>query len=391
MSDGPRNSDDDFWIILAVAVAPALAWWIWSDQIVVGLLSLKLAELRGLHALGLGTAAGAELAAALRGALTAPDKIGFEAFLFGLDAVGALLRVPVVLALAGLGAWLLLLHPAGRFRRRFDLAGLAEAMREPWPYALHALRRGNRDLPLDHPVWGMALSPAEFLRRHDLVERAGGGGRLREARAEAALAEQLGAPWAEAPPHARALAGVFALRIAAAEAESDAAAEPLNRRAAEALRRLALAAADNKAGDRLPPAARYADTVAATAAALESEPIRRRLAGHAYTQTALLRLLEDARQGGVSPPALFSWLKGVDRPLWYALSSLGRRTPFVEALGAVGHYGAERLAGRALYPPAVAVALDGLRLEAARLAPAGDGAADPKGDPAGGPDRVKPP
>lgn len=377
MSDGPRDSADDFWIILAVAAAPALAWWLWSDRIVAGLLSLKLAELRGLHALGLGTAATAELAAALRGALTAPDRIGFEAFLFGLDAVGALLRVPVVAALAALGAWLLLLHPAGRFRRRFDLAGLAEAMREPWPYALHALRRGNRDLPLDHPVWGMALSPAEFLRRHDLVERIDGGGwRLREARAEAALAAQLGAPWAEAPPHARALAGVFALRIAAAEAESDAAAEPLNRRAAEALRRLALAAADNRAGDRLPPAARHADTVAATAAALESEPVRRRLAGHAHTQTVLLRLLEDARQGGVLPSALFSWLKGADRPLWYALSSLGRRTPFAEALGAVGHYAAERLAGRALYPPAVAAALDGLRAEAARLAPSGDGAAD---------------
>ena len=154
--------------------------------------------------------------------------------------------------------------------------------------------------------------------------------------------------------------------------EGRAAAEPLNRRAAEALRRLALAAADNKAGDRLPPAARYADTVAATAAALESEPIRRRLAGHAYTQTALLRLLEDARQGGVSPPALFSWLKGVDRPLWYALSSLGRRAPFVEALGATSHFEAERRAGGALYPPAVEAAVEGLRREAARVPPAGD-------------------
>jgi intracellular multiplication protein IcmP len=386
MNGGPRGSTDDLWIAVAVVVAPLLAWWAWSDRIVAWAFHLKLAELRGLHALGFGAAASAELAAALRGALTAPDQIDFDTFLFGLEAVGIYLRGPVAALLAGLGAWLLLCHPAGRFRRRFDLAGLAEAMREPWPYALHALRRGNRDLPLDHPVWGMALSPAEFLRRHDLVddlvddladdlaERAdGGGGRLREARAEAALAAQLGAPWAEAPPHARALAGVFALRIAAAEAETDAAAEPPTRRAAEALRRLALAAAANATGDRLPPAARYAEIVAETAAVLGSEPIRRRLAGHAYTSTALLRLLEDARQGGVLPAALFSWLKGVDRPLWYALSSLGRRVPFVEALGATSHFEAERRAGRALYPPAVEAAVEGLRREAARMPPAGDG------------------
>jgi len=371
MNGGPRSSTDDLWIAVAVVVAPLLAWWAWSDSIVAGLFRLKLAELRGLHALGFGTAASAELAAALRGALTAPDKIDFDTFLFGLEAVGIYLRGPVAVALAGLGAWLLLFHPAGRFRRRFDLAGLAEAMREPWPYALHALRRGNRDLPLDHPVWGMALSPAEFLRRHDLVERAEGGWRLREVRAEAALAAQLGVPWAEAPPHARALAGVFALRIAAAEAESDAAAEPPKRIAAEALRRLALAAA-NAIGDFLPPAARYAETVAETAAVLGSESIRRRLAGHAYTPTALLRLLEDARRGGVLPAALFSWLKGADRPLWYALSSLGRRAHFVEALGAIGHYEAERRAGRALYPPAVEAAVEGLRLAAARMSPTGD-------------------
>ena len=377
MNGGPRSSTDDLWIAVAVVVAPLLAWWAWSDQIVAGLFRLKLAELRGLHALGFGAAASAELAAALRGALTAPDQIDFDTFLFGLEAVGIDLRGPVAVALAGLGAWLLLFHPAGRFRRRFDLAGLAEAMREPWPYAVHALRRGNRDLPLDHPVWGMALSPADFLRRHDLVERAEeGGGRLREARAEAALAAQLGAPWAEAPPHARALAGVFALRIAAAEAETDGAAEPPTRRAAEALRRLARAAAANATGDYLPPAARYAETIAETAAVLGSAAIRRRLAGHAYTQTALLRLLEDARQGGVLPAALFSWLKGVDRPLWYALSSLGRRAHFVEALGATSHFEAERRAGRALYPPAVEAAVEGLRREAARMPPADDGPTD---------------
>jgi hypothetical protein len=81
---------------------------------------------------------------------------------------------------------------------------------------------------------------------------------------------------------------------------------------------------------------------------------------HRYTHTMLMRLLEEARRGGVLPPALFTWLKGVDRPLWYALTSLGRRAPFVEGLGASAHYVAERRLGRALQSPAVAGAVEAL-------------------------------
>lgn len=369
MNGEPRNSSDELLIFGALAVAPLLAWWAWSDLLVSWMFQLKLAELRGLRALGFASAYSAELAAALRGALSAPDKIDFDTFLFGLDAVGRYLRWPTSLALAGLGAWLLLFHAAARHRRRFDLAALAEAMRKPWPYAVHALRRGNLKFPLDHPTWGMAQSPVDFLHRHDLLERAGGGWRLREDRAEAALADQLGSPWSEAPPHARALAGIFALRVAALEAVSDAEAGPLKARAEAALSQLARAAADNKNGDYLPPAPRYAELIAATDSVVRSEMIRRRLAGHAYTQTALLRLLADARRGGVLPAALFNWLKGVDRPLWYALSSLGRRVPFVEALGSISHFEAERRAGGPLCPPALAAAVEGLRLEAARVPP----------------------
>ena len=73
-----------------------------------------------------------------------------------------------------------------------------------------------------------------------------------------------------------------------------------------------------------------------------------------------MRLLDEARRGGVLPPALFTWLKGVDRPLWYALTSLGRRAPFVEALGACAHYAAERRMGSALSGPAVEGAVEAL-------------------------------
>ncbi len=371
VDSGPRNPLDDLWLAVLLLAAPFVAWWAWSDHFVSWAFQLKLAELRLLHTLGLGSADTLELTGALQGALTAPERIDFATFQFGLDAAGACLRGPVAAALAVLGVWLLAGHPAGRFRRRFDLQRLAEAMREAWPFALHALRRGHLALPLDHAVWGMAASGAVFLKRHDLVERTAVGWTLREARAEQVLAAQLGAPWAvgSPPPHVRALAGLFALRIAGFEAPSDAEAERLKNRAFELLRQLARSAAAHKAGGYLPTAAVYTRVIAKTAPFLNAGTVQALVAHHVYTQTVLLRLLAEARRCGALPPALFSWLKGVDRPLWYALSSLGRRVPFVETLGAVAHYQAELAAGRALYPPAVEAAVEGLWLEVRRLPP----------------------
>ena len=359
MEQGPRDPMDGLWIGILVILAPVAAWWWWSDAFVIGVFRLNLAELALLQWLGVHDAATTELAAALRGALTAPDRIHFDAFFFGLEQVGLLLRVPLAVGLAGLGAWLLLGHPAGRFRRHFDLHSLAEAMKDHWPFALHALRRGNLKMPLDHPVWGIAMSSEAFLRHHDLLEVTEIGSSVREARAKAVFAAQLGPLWGEAPLHARALAGLLALRVVALTAPT-AEADQLKRRAQAWWVTLARAAADHKAGDYLPPAAVFRQIQRETEAMLEAKAVAALMDDHAYTATVLLRLLAEAREGGVLPPALLSWLKGMDRPLWYALNSLGRRMPFVEAAGAIAHYHAERAAGGALPTPHIHGAMDGL-------------------------------
>ena len=152
MEHGPRDPMDGLWMGVLAFLAPVAAWWLWSEAFVGWVFHLKLVQLGLLQRLGVQDAQTAELTAALRGALTAPDRIGFDALVCGLERVGLILRWPLAVGLTGLGAWLLLGHPAGRFRRRFDLRGLAESMKDPWPFALHALRRGHLDLPLDHPT-----------------------------------------------------------------------------------------------------------------------------------------------------------------------------------------------------------------------------------------------
>ena len=80
-------------------------------------------------------------------------------------------------------------------------------------------------------------------------------------------------------------------------------------------------------------------------------------ARHAYTTPALMTVLNTARlRAGVLAPAQFAWLKLVDRPLWYALHSLGFESEGigrylhpnarVEAAGARDHWASERAAGQ---------------------------------------------
>ena len=128
-SRDPRDPFDGLWMAALLMAAPLVAWWAWSEVWVTWAFQLKRVELKLLHALGLGTAQTADLSTALQSALTAPDKITFDAFFFGLEAVGSYLSGPVAAGLVGLGIWLIGFHPAGQFRRRFDLWRLAEAMR----------------------------------------------------------------------------------------------------------------------------------------------------------------------------------------------------------------------------------------------------------------------
>lgn len=73
---------------------------------------------------------------------------------------------------------------------------------------------------------------------------------------------------------------------------------------------------------------------------------------HAYENTALLRALLTAREeGGVLAPAQFLWLRGYDRNLWYPLNNLGRQAFHMEALGAMCHYKAEKMAQRPIPRP----------------------------------------
>ncbi|ENV52078.1 TrbA-like protein [Acinetobacter junii CIP 107470 = MTCC 11364] len=63
-----------------------------------------------------------------------------------------------------------------------------------------------------------------------------------------------------------------------------------------------------------------------------SEPqLAKWLEKHKYSRTFLHAIHKQAIQTGKLPSSQFRWLKGMDRGLWYALNTTGRKTPFIES------------------------------------------------------------
>ncbi len=64
-------------------------------------------------------------------------------------------------------------------------------------------------------------------------------------------------------------------------------------------------------------------------------------ARHGTSASMFLAAVDNARRSGRYPSSAMTWLKHVDRGLWYAVSNLGRRAFHVEGLAAIAHYAAE--------------------------------------------------
>ncbi|GGM25547.1 hypothetical protein ACFQDN_21970 [Pseudomonas asuensis] len=52
---------------------------------------------------------------------------------------------------------------------------------------------------------------------------------------------------------------------------------------------------------------------------------------HPYVRTLLHSMHKKAQRTGKLPSSHFRWLKGMDRGLWYALNTTGRKAPFLES------------------------------------------------------------
>ena len=265
-----------------------------------------------------------------------------------------------------------------RFRRNFDLDGL---LREHVRYFPAAKSFVARRLSLVKLAEG-APRPADYaLTAEEWIERfaAGRDGGFNESRAIEALTRQLGPRWQgpeAAAPDVRVLFVAFALHWV--ERRDDAIGL-----LGEVSASLSAAGEEERTGPDaylvLPETlVRRVDVLLQDRGWFSDA--EQAAARHAYTTPALMTVLNTARlRAGVLAPAQFAWLKLVDRPLWYALHSLGFESEGIgrylhpnaraEAAGARDHWASERAAGQPVTWPSFERALQSLRqAHAARTA-----------------------
>ena len=365
----PSSDDTAAFNLIVIAVGLGVgAYLLWVNEhttISAWVMGLAHREIGWLHPLTHRfDLADREMAGADPAGITLRDLYGI------LRAIGLYVRIPAVAFMVILAAVCAACAAPSRFKRYFDLDGLLREQVKRFPVARAFVRRRLGLTRLDAAV----LRPADYaLTAEEWLDRfvCKTGAAFDAARATDALIAQLGATWegpGKATPVARLLFAAFALHMGE---KRDAALRLLGEASA--------ALDDRKGEDRSGPERHLTlpEALNARVDALLADPkpfaaAAKAASGHAYTTPALMTVLNVARlRAGVLAPAQFAWLKLVDRPLWYALQSLGFESeglgryvhpnPRVEAAGARDHWASERAAAQPMTWPSIARALQALR------------------------------
>lgn len=291
--------------------------------------------------------------------------------------VGRVYRVPVAILLAALGGIAIWRAPGERYSSKLDLERLIAIQAVHFPsIAAFVKRRHGLILPGLAKVRqaDFALHLGEWIAINASID-----GNYDQIAAHGALVAQLGPPWRtldHAAPQVRAMVAVFALHAAREREAARALLGTLSQSLADIFPDKQ---ADDPAADPGPsaPLVFPATAMAAVEAVLQRaeivEPALAVMRFYGFTTTALMGLLMSARaRAGVLAPAQFAFLKLVDRPLWYALHSLGfpiteddygpQPNARIEALGARAHWEAERAVRCPLPRPRVDAAMAAIKL-----------------------------
>jgi intracellular multiplication protein IcmP len=248
------------------------------------------------------------------------------------------------------GIWAYEYGPGTQFRRKLDIHGLIGVQSRVFPVIAPFVkfnpgtqppRPPGSPVPAELPLFAEALAPEEWIAYHHIPMP---DGKPDEGAAYIAFAKQLGPRWQGAmklAPYKQILLAAFVLKAARKRDDSD-----------EMLGRIARCWSFEKGLELGKDRKLLADA----RKVLRSKDLAEKTLGkcnyHAFETTALIKALLTAREeGGVLAPAQFVWLRGYDRTLWYPLNNLGRQAYHIEALGAMSHFKAERLARRPIPKP----------------------------------------
>ncbi len=274
-----------------------------------------------------------------------------NAFLGTLSGIAMQPYIWVIIALTmGFAIWAMFRGPGSEHRRKYNLNTLIEKQSNIFPIITPFInfnpsnqppRPPGSDVPVELPIFAEALSPEEWVAHNEIQSV---GKKLNEEAVNKGFAKQLGPRWRgvkNLAPYKQVLLAAFCLKAARKRADSD-----------TLLGQLALCWSAKKGLRINGKLLREARAILRNSA--YAEKVLKKCNEHAWETTVLLRALNTAREeGGVLAPAQFVWLRAHDRTLWYPLNNLGRQSLHMEAMGAMAHYKAEKLAQRPIPRPKV--------------------------------------
>jgi intracellular multiplication protein IcmP len=248
-----------------------------------------------------------------------PATVTFDQLLGLLNLPGyVFVCIPVLLAMRAFR--IAQQHPTNRTRRRITVETLPWIMSAHSPAIIPSLYYGDL-LNTDPPEHRSSRNPEEWVAEHSLLIN----GVLDRERCRALLQLDLGntvASLDEMAPHEKCLFAVFGARLLSDGRDIDKAQQMLdglNRSCHRGTWQGKPGYPDLSLTDvAFDTYARHADALGW-------------LANHPYPRTLLYSMHRVALATGKLPSAHFRWLKGIDRTLWYALNTTGRKGPFIES------------------------------------------------------------
>lgn len=257
------------------------------------------------------------------------------------------------------GVWALTRGPGTEHRKVFNLNSLIAKQAGMFPIIKPFIafnpsdqppRAPGSPVPAELPLFAEALGPEEWIAYNTIPLQ---GTSLDQASCFKVFARQLGGRWqgaAKLAPYKQILLASFCLKASRKRADAD-----------NMLSRLAVCWSHDKGLRLKQDKALLKEAQKVLRNRDLAQKVLSRCNQHAWETTALIRGLLTAREeGGVLAPAQFIWLRAHDRALWYPLNNLGRHTYHMEAMGAMAHYKAEKLAQRPIPRPKVQDAVKSL-------------------------------
>ncbi len=353
---GDQNQGLDLiWGVVFVILVALALWYFARGPILQVIFYIKLFEIKLISFF---TTSLEPTRAAMSVHLYDPTSVTVGQLKIWFTQIGRPMRLVLSLPLIFLAAWIYFTHPTLKFNTVFDMKRLRESEKNNWPQITPVIKEDLINDDIDTGKWAMSPSPMQFAKKYDLLEiiqhvdpkksyiQKKPEVKVIKDRAEQVFSKQLGPVWRgieKSPPHARALMAVFAAHSNQDKSNVQMLIAQLARSAAEG--KLDLSNVDKVMKKHF-----------------NSKPVQQALQSHAYLYGVLASLLEVARTAGVLSSSDFIWLKPHDRPMWYIINTVGRRTCMSEIAGAISHWLAEKALGRKLTQPMVKAAVKGLEL-----------------------------